>query len=35
MNKYVLTQNQAAAVRLKLVTDGMAKFNRRHELDWV
>jgi malic enzyme len=33
MNAYGINQNQAAAIRLKLVTDGKAKFNRRHELD--
>jgi hypothetical protein len=35
MTQYGLSQNQAAAIRMKLVTDGKAKFNRRHELDWV
>jgi hypothetical protein len=35
MTQYGLNQNQAAAIRMKLVTDGKAKFNRRHELDWV
>jgi hypothetical protein len=33
MTTYGVTQNQAAAIRLKLVTDGEAKFNRRHELE--
>jgi hypothetical protein len=35
MSKYGVSQSQAAAIRLKLVTDGKAKFNRRHELDLV
>jgi hypothetical protein len=33
MTTYGVNQNQAAAIRLKLVTDGEAKFNRRHELE--
>jgi hypothetical protein len=33
MTQYGVNQNEAAAIRLKLVTDGKAKFNRRHELD--
>jgi hypothetical protein len=33
MSTYSVNQTQAAAIRLKLVTDGKAKFNRRHELD--
>jgi hypothetical protein len=32
MSTYGVSQNQAAAIRLKLVADGMAKFNRRHEI---
>jgi hypothetical protein len=35
MSKYGVNQSQAAAIRLKLVADGKAKFNRRHELDLV
>jgi hypothetical protein len=35
MTQYGVNQNQAAAIRMKLVADGKAKFNRRHELDWV
>jgi hypothetical protein len=35
MSTYGVNQSQAAAIRLKLVADGMAKFNRRHELDLV
>jgi hypothetical protein len=35
MTQYGLNQNQAAAIRMKLVTNGKAKFNRRHELEWV
>jgi hypothetical protein len=35
MNKYGVNQNQATVIRLKLVEDGKAKFNRRHELDLV
>jgi hypothetical protein len=35
MTQYQLNQNQAAAIRMKLVTEGKAKLNRRHELDWV
>jgi hypothetical protein len=35
MGTYGVNQSQAAAIRLKLVADGMAKFNRRHELDLV
>jgi hypothetical protein len=33
MSTYGVNQSQAAAIRLKLVTDGKANFNRRHELD--
>jgi hypothetical protein len=33
MSTYDVNQTQAAAIRLKLVTEGKAKFNRRHELD--
>jgi hypothetical protein len=33
MNKYGVNQNQATVIRLKLVEDGKAKYNRRHELD--
>jgi hypothetical protein len=35
MTQYKLNQNQAAAIRMKLVTDGIAKLNWRHELEWV
>jgi hypothetical protein len=35
MNRYGVNQNQATAIRLKLVNEGLAKFNRRHELDLV
>jgi hypothetical protein len=35
MNRYGINQNQATVIRLKLVEDGKAKFNRRHELDLV
>jgi hypothetical protein len=35
MNRYGVNQNQATVIRLKLVEDGKAKFNRRHELDLV
>jgi hypothetical protein len=33
MSTYGVNQSQAAAIRLKLVADGKAKFTRRHELD--
>jgi hypothetical protein len=33
MNRYGVNQNQATVIRLKLVEEGKAKFNRRHELD--
>jgi hypothetical protein len=33
MSTYDVNQTQAAAIRLKLVTEGKAQFNRRHELD--
>jgi hypothetical protein len=35
MNTYGVNQNQATVIRLKLVEEGKAKFNRRHELDLV
>jgi hypothetical protein len=33
MSTYGVNQSQAAAIRLKLIADGKANFNRRHELD--
>jgi hypothetical protein len=35
MSTYGVNQSQATAIRLKLVNDGKAKFNRHHELDLV
>lgn len=35
MNMYGLNQGQAANVRLRLVSDGKAKLNRRQEIDFV
>jgi hypothetical protein len=35
INRYGINQNQATVIRLKLVEEGKAKFNRRHELDLV